>query len=332
MVNKQRIGWIDSLRGFCMLAILLDHTESYYLDYHIINQNIYLTDTLILFFILSGFLFYKKKEQNFNIVYKIKSIGRSLLMPYFIFTAIMSIPKTLVHEKNLNFWEITSNILLGHASWFIAALILVELLFAFSLWITCEKIMYMLPICLGTFVLSCCLPNREVCYFWQLDNALQAMLFLFIGYILHQYEELIFSLKKRKYLLLLLAMWIILKIWINHEQIIMSIWRIHISNYPIFIINILLSTLTFFSIFRVLPSCKWLEWTGRHCIVYYFLCGGIPLLVGKVFNHLHFAYQGNYLYVIVVFGVVYLCTSITTWFIYKYVPFITGQKTRNLKK
>ena len=42
-----------------MLAILLDHTESYYLDYHIINQNLYLTDALVFFFILSGYLMYK---------------------------------------------------------------------------------------------------------------------------------------------------------------------------------------------------------------------------------------------------------------------------------
>lgn len=42
--SLKRIGWIDNLRGFCMSAILLDHTESYYLDYHIINQNLYLTD------------------------------------------------------------------------------------------------------------------------------------------------------------------------------------------------------------------------------------------------------------------------------------------------
>ena len=33
--SLKRIGWIDNMRGFCMLAILLDHTESYYLDYHI---------------------------------------------------------------------------------------------------------------------------------------------------------------------------------------------------------------------------------------------------------------------------------------------------------
>lgn len=81
--SLKRIGWIDNLRGFCMLAILLDHTESYYLDYHIINQNLYLTDALVFFFILSGYLMYKPQQQ-FCIAHKMKSIGRSLLMPYFI--------------------------------------------------------------------------------------------------------------------------------------------------------------------------------------------------------------------------------------------------------
>ena len=57
--SLKRIGWIDNMRGFCMLAILLDHTESYYLDYHIINQNLYLTDALVFFFILSGYLMYQ---------------------------------------------------------------------------------------------------------------------------------------------------------------------------------------------------------------------------------------------------------------------------------
>lgn len=73
--SLKRIGWIDNLRGFCMLAILLDHTESYYLDYHIINQNLYLTDALVFFFILSGYLMYKPQQQ-FCIAHKMKSICR----------------------------------------------------------------------------------------------------------------------------------------------------------------------------------------------------------------------------------------------------------------
>ena len=90
--SLKRIGWIDNLRGFCMLAILLDHTESYYLDYHIINQNLYLTDALVFFFILSGYLMYKPQQQ-FCIAHKMKSIGRSLQFHPFFFISFLPFQK-----------------------------------------------------------------------------------------------------------------------------------------------------------------------------------------------------------------------------------------------
>ena len=50
----ERKHWIDSLRGICMIAILLDHTELYYTGVNIIDYNIYVANVLVLFFILSG--------------------------------------------------------------------------------------------------------------------------------------------------------------------------------------------------------------------------------------------------------------------------------------
>ncbi len=35
-MEKVRIYWIDMLRGICMIAILLDHTELYVAGYNII--------------------------------------------------------------------------------------------------------------------------------------------------------------------------------------------------------------------------------------------------------------------------------------------------------
>ena len=105
--SLKRIGWIDNLRGFCMLAILLDHTESYYLDYHIINQNLYLTDALVFFFILSGYLMYKPQQQ-FCIAHKMKSIGRSLLMPYFIFYITSSTSKSNCSWSEYRYFEYIS--------------------------------------------------------------------------------------------------------------------------------------------------------------------------------------------------------------------------------
>ena len=64
----QRKIWIDNLRGFCMLAILLDHTEIYYTGEDVIDYNLYVANVLIVFFILSGYLMYKA---TFNIKHKL---------------------------------------------------------------------------------------------------------------------------------------------------------------------------------------------------------------------------------------------------------------------
>lgn len=43
-MTRQRKHWIDLLRGICMLAILLDHTEIYYTGTNIINYNAYVVN------------------------------------------------------------------------------------------------------------------------------------------------------------------------------------------------------------------------------------------------------------------------------------------------
>ena len=229
----KRIEWIDNMRGFCMLAILLDHTESYYLDYHIINQNLYLTDALVFFFILSGYLMYKPQQQ-FCIAHKMKSIGRSLLIPYFIFTSLIALPKAIVHGDNIDILNIFQSIIMGQASWFVAALIVTEILFSISLWITQEKDRYILPICTIAFVISVLLPQTTDCYFWQLDNSLQAMLFCCIGYIIHKHEQSIYNKINTSHIILLLILWIMIKIYVDKANVMMTIWRINITNYPLF--------------------------------------------------------------------------------------------------
>ena len=70
-----RKHWIDNLRGVCMLAILLDHTEVYYSGVNIINYNVYVTDALYLFFFLSGYLMYKQKV-DINVMEMLYSLGQ----------------------------------------------------------------------------------------------------------------------------------------------------------------------------------------------------------------------------------------------------------------
>lgn len=111
-----------------MTAILYDHTEIYYANENIIPYEMYVINALTAFFFISGFLFWKGKP--FQIKNKMTSIFRSLVIPYFIFTTAMAVPKAMVHGENIEITNIIKQILSGNASWFIAALIIAELFFA----------------------------------------------------------------------------------------------------------------------------------------------------------------------------------------------------------
>lgn len=323
-MNHQRKHWIDLLRGFCMMAILLDHTEIYYTGINIINYNVYVVNALTVFFMLSGYLMYK--ESGFDFKKKMKSIAQTLLLPYFIFSALISIPKNWVHGNEINLQNICEQILLGQASWFIAALCIAEMCVAIAIWITHGKTIALLILSIIGFGTSIYLSQGHQPYPWQLDNSMQAILFLCVGYIYHKYEGTFNKNNQLTYISLLFILLIIMKTYEYMNGINMLIWPITINNYPMFLLDTLICCWVLVQIFKKLPPCKWLEWTGSHSLVYYFLCGGVPLITSKIFEKIGLSYQGNYLLVMTAFLIVYMVSTALTWFIYKYLPFTIGKK------
>lgn len=95
-----------------------------------------------------------------------------------------------------------------------------------------------------------------------------------------------------------------------------------------FLINVIVGGFALFNLFKLLPYCRFLEWTGRHSIVYYFLCGGVPMFVGAAFSFLHLIYDGIYFYVVLAYLCVYLLTTMLVYLIYRYMPFVTGYERR----
>ena len=163
-MTQQRKHWIDLLRGFCMIAILLDHTELYYTGVNIIDYNFYVVNALTIFFMLSGYLMYK--ETGFDVKKKIKSIARSLLLPYLIFSFFISLSKAWVYGNDINLIEIFTQIILGKSSWFVAALILSEFVFAVVLWISRGNIIAIAMTGIIGFILSISLSQGNQPYIW----------------------------------------------------------------------------------------------------------------------------------------------------------------------
>ena len=327
MTNKRKI-WIDLVRGFCMLAILVHHTEMYYVGEAIIDYRFFVDNALCTFFFISGYLFYK--ETPFNLQYKLLSILKTIILPYFIFMSVIALPKALAHGTFISISDCILSIFLGQQSWFITALAIAEIIFSITLYLS-KYNKWILPIgVLISFVGIILLTGNEQMLthnYWNIMDGLLAILFLYIGYLYHQKEKVINSFPLYLYIILfilfLISKWIIVE-----YEVYCYLGPVDIDNYPVFIVDNILAILLITKLCKLLPDMKPISWMGSHVIVYYFLCGGVPLILSVLANKIGFSYQGIYIQVIAVLIVVYLMITILTWLIYKYIPWATGRFIR----
>ena len=95
----------------------------------------------------------------------------------------------------------------------------------------------------------------------------------------------------------------------------MFISPIVIDNYLVFFIDVLVATWLLMCLCQWLSSrlpCYLLTYTGKYSIIYYFLCGGIPMLVTMALENMGWAYDGRYWLVPIAFIIVYVVATIVT--------------------
>ena len=316
-----RITWIDTIRGISMMAILLFHTEVYYTGQGIIPYHLYVTNALIAFFFVSGYLFqYPKKE--FSIQRKSKTILQKLIIPYFIFTIILAIPKALVHE-DMSFTDVLVSIFTGKASWFVATLIIAEFIFAIILQyfkhntrtiFILSTLPYLLIAAAYHFLSSETLAS---CNLWCWQNALLILPFLYMGYYLSSEKHLFDSITSKKALPLLVLGVVILKYLEYTNGLFLTMEPIIVTSFFVLLIDGVLTTLLLVAICRIIPNILPITWTGSHSLVYYFFCGAVPTAVSMGLQKAGLIYDGQYWRIILAFLLVYFLSTVITWIVYK---------------
>ena len=138
--NKKRIEYIDIAKGIGIILMVLGHIPAFSNNYKFAYKLIY-SFHMPLFFIISGFLFKCKNEQNQHIVpgkeYLIKKI-RTLLVPYFLFGIPLFLPICL-YRDSLDFTTCLKQLLfypdeidnLAAPLWFLQALFFTEIIYFF---------------------------------------------------------------------------------------------------------------------------------------------------------------------------------------------------------
>ena len=318
--------WVDQMRGFCMIAILWFHTEVYYAGDEVTPYGLYVQDALAGFFFLSGYLFWR--DGQFSLSRQLKSIVRWLVVPYFFFTALIAIPKALAHDAFTGVLPLAVNILSGRASWFVAALIVAEVLFALAVHLTRGRLLpmgFVAVVCLVTSYFVCNRYAPTPLYFpadiWSVNEALLAFFLLYAGYVYRHFEKEIDGVPQRWLVVVSVLTVVVLKLFILHGSEQMEIGLITVSNYPLFVADMLAAVFFMATIFKQMPRIGFLAWTGSHTLVYYFFCGGVPLAVSMMLERVGFAYSGLPS-LAVAFVLVYLLATAVAFLFYSYTTIV----------
>ena len=307
-----------------MLSILLDHTEIYYTGSNLIPYDWYVSNVLIVFFFLSGYLMYK--QQGFSLKHKLTSIGHSLLLPYLLFTAVLALPKAFVHGWSIDLKSVLLPILTGRASWFIATLIVSETVFSLFLWITRGKVIPLFLLSFCALVGSVLLTKQSTDYAWCINNALQAVFFLCIGWFYQSRKEVFNRINTPLYTSFLFISLIIIKGYATCKGVHTMIYPMGIDSYFLFFLDMLTSIFLLVNICKQLLRCKLVEWVGAHSIVYYFVCGGVPLCLSLALEKVGLDYHGAYYSVLIAYALVCIVASGIVAIVYRYLPFMLGKR------
>ena len=315
--TDKRILWIDMARGLCMMAILLFHTECYYCGEEIIPYVVFAGNAAITFFFVSGYLFVRP-DAEFSIKRKTRSIITGLVVPYFIFTLVIALPKTFAHD-DLSIQDALLNIITGHATWFVPALIVTQLLFMLLMRL-CKDRHQWLPVgCALPFVVVALLHHyidNEVLSshnLWCWQNAFFMIFFFYMGHAMRQRKEMVNLLRRNDVLALLAVIVVGMKIMEYRTGICLTVEPIHVTSFTLLLIDGLLVSLLVCAVCLRLPQIAPIEWTGANSLYYYFICGGVPLMVGKALNWCHLPYDNQIWRLILAFIIVYIAATAIVW-------------------
>ena len=313
--STHRIVWIDQLRALCIELILWFHTEIYCTGADVVPYDLYVADALCTFYFLSGYLFYN--GCLFSLKRKMQSILRSIVVPYFFFTLLLCLPKALFHD--ISPYSLLLQIVKGNGSWFVSSLITAEVVFSCALWLKKAWVIHMLAAIALTIAMLLTGTDLSAHHnYWNFHNALIGLVFICLGYEYHRHEERFQFLHRTSSLMILLFVFVIIKIYILKSGTSLLIEPVAISNYAVFMLNMLCTLPLAVGLAQRLPAARWLQWTGQRTLVYYFFCGAIPAAVSMFFT----IPAGQYYLIVIAFIIVYFITSAIVWIFYRYLPFL----------
>lgn len=236
MKKKERINYIDIARALAIICIVLGHTINHSEHCGLIFKFIY-SFHVVLFFIISGYLFNIDKKTKFSSFFKNKFIR--IIIPYLLWAILFLVPYMLLGSKvgneigtkssfNLNVQLI--NVLYGNgnssalkqnsALWFLPALFTMEIIYYFVIHLINNKPKLKIPMLIILIIIGYATSFLPIYLPWGINTTLNIGVFFYIGYLLKEYKLLEDgSYLQKNYIVLMLGILGIVACFMNKKTV-----------------------------------------------------------------------------------------------------------------
>ncbi len=182
-----RLDWIDALRAFAIVLVVLGHCMPDNIIFHLLANPV----KMPVFFIISGFVF-KDKERSFVDI--VNYLLRRLIIPWLFLSLVWVYAiKYIIQGEPVLIFDELYDMLSGKSQWFMNCFIIaMSMLFIIYKCIKPDIIKYVLLFTLG--IIGLILKHYGIANFSQFNNALAVQLFILLGILLKEYKNKIFKL------------------------------------------------------------------------------------------------------------------------------------------
>lgn len=183
VINKNRKGWIDALRGLAIILVIYGHNIQNTPEFYIFTSPI----KMPLFFAISGYLF--KPNKNWPLF--LNSIFKKLVVPWVLLG--LFVPIMLIPFQGIDYlYNYILQMLSGKVLWFMPCLIIAEIIYYIIL--HCSKTDYwIIIISFSCFVLGLLFYSKGILNYAMINRALSVQPFFLIGLFFYKYETKIIN-------------------------------------------------------------------------------------------------------------------------------------------
>lgn len=314
------ILWVNTGRALSMIGIYVAHCNEYYWA---LDSNALLFSSLFriaFFYFISGFLFFRSLEK-YTKSEKFLKICNKLIWPALLFPSIIWIPKALAHGSGLDLHAFALDVFGGTATWFVSSIIIGQI--ALLLLLLVFKRYTLVLISSFILFLSALYLNKlnPTPFPWYYKSGMIGTFFLTLGGGLYKYRNSVPTswLQSKKLLLISFIACIITHIYTYNSGMYISIRLVNYDNIPLGLFSNLIGIIFMLQLCHYIPNIKWVQYFGKNSIVFYFMAGGIPLIMGLVTRHIF--PTGGYLTTLIetavcialVFPITYIINRYFSW-------------------